>query len=73
MISTVKRKRKYASVDQVRKKTMRKNLDDDEKDALRSTDKERKKEIRKHLDDDEKNVHHTEFYLLLLLFSTWVH
>ena len=44
MISTpVKRKRKCTSADQERKKTMRKNLDDNVKDALRSTDKKRKK------------------------------
>ena len=47
MISTpVKRKRKYTSADKERKKTMRKNLDDNAKDALRSTDKERQKDSR---------------------------
>ena len=44
MIPTpVKRKRKCTSADQERKKTMRKNLDDNVKDALCSTDKKRKK------------------------------
>ena len=50
MICTpVKRKRKYTSADQERKKTMRKNLNDDGKNALHSTHKERRKVIAKTL------------------------